>query len=232
MSQSATPRVSVITVVKNGERYVGEALQSILAQTLTPYEIIVVDGQSTDQTAAVVRSFAAVRLIEQSNQGLANARNIGLDVAQGDWIAFLDHDDVWAADKLQIQVQAMQAQPDLAYTTTWLQFIRETDATVRPDWDATTLAQTRDGSTPSALLARRAVFEEVGRFDPAYTIGCDADWFTRARDYGVPTLSVPRVLLYKRLHQFNLSHHAALNRQEMFRIARASLLRQRRRGHA
>src|SRR5688572_11889338 len=116
-----TPRVSVITVVKNGEQYLGDALRSILAQTLPLHEIIVIDGQSTDQTGAIARSFPTVRVIGQTNQGLANARNIGLDAAQGDWIAFLDHDDVWTVDKLRVQVQAMLDQPDLGYTTTLLQ---------------------------------------------------------------------------------------------------------------
>lgn len=222
------PRISVITVVKNGERYLAEALHSILGQSLAPHEIIVVDGQSTDNTVAIARSTPGVRIIAQTNHGLANARNLGIAAATGDWIAFLDHDDVWVADKLQVQTQHMLDHPHVQYTTTLMRFIREPGAIVHAELDQATLDTPRPGSTPSALMARREVFDRVGLFDPRYRIGCDADWLTRARDDQVPTAVVPHVLLYKRLHRTNLSVQGLVNRQEMFHIAKASIDRRRR----
>jgi glycosyltransferase involved in cell wall biosynthesis len=219
------PRISVITAVKNGEQYVGEALQSILAQTLPPYEIIVVDGQSTDRTLAIAQSFAGVQCVIQTIAGLARARNAGLAAAEGDWIAFLDYDDLWDPDKLRIQTSYMVARPDLQYTTTLMRFIREPGAKLRPELDQAALDQPRPGLTPSALLARRSAFDQVGLFDPAYVNGADIDWLTRAQDLGVPTAIVPQVLMIKRLHHTNLSINTAVSRHDMFRVVRASLAR-------
>ena len=122
LQQEKRPRVSVITVVKNGERYLAEAVQSVLNQTYQPDEIIVVDGQSTDQTAIIARSFTQVRYILQPDQGLANARNLGIDAAQGTFIAFLDHDDLWTTGKLETQMEFMAERPDLLYTTIRMRF--------------------------------------------------------------------------------------------------------------
>ena len=222
------PEVSVITVVRNGEQYLAEAIQSILKQTHAPGEIIVIDGQSTDGTAAIARSFSQVRYFRQPDRGLANARNLGLEAAKGAFIAFLDHDDLWAADKLETQIQTMMEHPELLYTTTRLKFIVEPGAYLPSHLSPARLKSPQAGATPSALVGRRRAFEITGRFNPAYSIGCDADWFTRARDGGLPAAEIPQVLLYKRLHQQNLSTNAALNRQEMFRIARESIRRKRR----
>ncbi|MCW5983230.1 MAG: glycosyltransferase family 2 protein [Bryobacteraceae bacterium] len=216
-SRGEAPRVSAITVVKDGERLLADAIRSILAQTLPPAEILVVDGQSVDHTARVARSFPEVRYLLQPGQGLAAARNLGIQESQGDLIAFLDHDDLWDPRKLELQVQTMRLNPSLGYTTTWMKLLpkpREGDAV-------------RDGCTPSALVARRELFSRIGSFDPQYAIGCDADWFTRARDHHVPTAVVPRILLYKRLHDANLSANAAVNRREMFHIAKRSIARRR-----
>lgn len=216
-SRGKAPRVSVITVVKNGERLLAEAIRSILAQTFPPAEVLVVDGHSVDGTARVARSFVEVRYLLQPGHGLAAARNLGIQKSQGDLVAFLDHDDLWAARKLEFQVKTMRQNPSLGYTTTWMKLVprpREGEAV-------------RDACTPSALVARRELFSRIGSFDPQYAIGCDADWFTRARDHQVPAAVVPRVLLYKRLHDTNLSANAAVNRREMFHIAKRSIERRR-----
>ena len=221
-SGSPAPSVSVVTVVKNGERFLSQAIASILRQTLAPVEIIVVDGESTDNTAGIARSYSQVRYLRQQGQGLAGARNAGIDAARGELIAFLDHDDLWHEKKLEVQVGRMQRDPALGYTTTLMEFLVEAGA------GRMAAEAPRHGCTPSALVARRELFAILGGFDPEYAIGCDADWFTRARDAGIPTAVIPQVLLYKRLHDGNLSTDAARNRREMFLIARRSIARRRR----
>jgi glycosyltransferase involved in cell wall biosynthesis len=227
----ARPRVSAIVTVRNGERYLGDALASILAQTERPWEILVVDGQSTDGSARIARSCPGVRYVPQPDLGLAAARNLGVGLARGDLVAFLDHDDRWARDKLRRQIDWMAADPSIRYTTTLMTFIVETGAPPRPAILRTLPQTPREGSTPSALVTERALFAAVGGFDPAYAIGCDADWLTRVRDLGVPTACVPEVLLFKRLHASNLSIDAAGNARDMLRIARASVTRRRSPGH-
>ena len=101
-------RISVVIPVYNGELTIAEAVESVYAQTRQPDEVLVVNDGSTDGTAQLVRSrFPAVRLIEQPQSGPASARNTGIEAAAGDWIAFLDADDVWLAPKLELQLAAV-----------------------------------------------------------------------------------------------------------------------------
>lgn len=215
--QGAAPRVSVITVVRNGEAYLAEAIASILDQTVRPFQILVVDGRSTDRTPEIARSYNKIQFVVQQTAGLANARNLGIGHATGEFIAFLDHDDLWMPRKLELQLRRMCENPALGYATTRMVFMQ--------DGEAPSAHRPRSAPTPSSLMARREVFQQVGGFDPQYQIGCDADWFTRARDLAVPTEELPDVLLRKRLHNSNLSLNASLNRYEMVRVARQSILR-------
>ena len=108
--------ISCIVAVYNGERYLGEAIDSILAQTYRPSEIIIVDDGSTDGTAAVVARYGQqVRYVWQPNSGPAAARNLGLDVMQGEFVAFLDADDLWHPEKLAQQMARFRARPELDY---------------------------------------------------------------------------------------------------------------------
>ena len=221
------PDISVIVVVKNGERYLAQGLDSILAQTLAPAEIIVVIGESLDATAEIAHAYPTVRVLMQADQGLANARNLGIKMAAGELIAFLDHDDLWLPNKLAVQAEWMHTQPTVQYTTTWMQFLLEDESEAVSVPVSPADAGPQEAGTPSGLMARKALFMSLGMFDPAYQIGCDADWFVRARDAGIESAVIPEVLFTKRLHQNNLSRRGALNRKEMFQIARASLARQR-----
>ena len=106
------PTVSVVIPCYNGAAFLRETLDSVLAQTHAPLEVIVVDDGSTDDSAAIAESYGPpVRVIRQRNQGESVARNRGIDEARGDWIAFIDSDDVWKPGKLERQLAA--AQPDV-----------------------------------------------------------------------------------------------------------------------
>jgi glycosyltransferase involved in cell wall biosynthesis len=110
----STPLVSCIVPVFNGERYLAEALDSVLGQTYRALEVIVVDDGSTDGTPAVVRTFGArVRCVTQPNAGLAAARNRGLAAATAELVAFLDADDLWLPEKIACQMERFRAHPEL-----------------------------------------------------------------------------------------------------------------------
>ncbi len=103
------PTYSVVIPCYNAEPFLRETLESVLAQTLSPLEVIVVDDGSTDDSAAIAKSYGQpIRVIRQENQGESVARNRGMDVARGDWIAFLDADDVWKPEKLESQISAVK----------------------------------------------------------------------------------------------------------------------------
>jgi len=221
---ASSAAVSVIVVVRNGERFLASALRSAAAQTLPAAEIIVVDGGSTDATGQISRASPGVRHLPQSGTGLADARNQGIAAARYALIAFLDHDDLWAPTKLATQA-ARLADPAIDYSLTRMQFFVEpgTPRAAR----AAGLEAPRAAGTPSALLARRALFDRIGGFDGSLAIGCDADWFARARDCGAVGAMVDEVLVRKRLHGTNLSTDHRRNRREMFEVARRSIARRR-----
>jgi glycosyltransferase involved in cell wall biosynthesis len=221
------PGVSVIVAVRNGEAYLSEALASIRLQTLPPAEILVVDGDSSDGSVAVAESFAGVRVVKQQGKGLAGARNQGLALASQPYVAFLDHDDRWLPDKLALQVGLLEREPEIAYCLCQLRFLSPQGEPIVPPVNRAGAARSFPAVTPGGLVARRALFEQTGGFDPAYRIGCDAAWFTSARDAGISWRLVKEELLEKRLHDANLSNQSRINRQEMFRIAAASVARRR-----
>lgn len=113
MTAPILPKVSVVIPLYQTERYIAETLQSVLAQTLADFEVIVVDDGSSDRGPAIARAVgdARVRVVRQNNRGLAGARNTGIRNARGRYIALLDADDLWEADKLARHVAAMDADP-------------------------------------------------------------------------------------------------------------------------
>ena len=109
---SEAPRVSAIIPTYNYARYVAAAIKSVLAQSFKDLEIVVVDDGSTDETTETLRPFAErIRYIPQVHRGLAAARNVGIRVARGRYLAFLDSDDFWLPDKVSMQVARLDAEP-------------------------------------------------------------------------------------------------------------------------
>ena len=221
------PLVSVIVVVSNGERYISSALHSIFKQNYYPFEIIVVDGQSVDHTAAIVQSFKSVKYLRQAEQGLANGRNIGIEAAEGELIAFLDSDDLWTPHKLSVQVDYLLQNP-VQYVNAWVKLFVEPGYSLKSGYTKKFLEQAHIGRTPGTLIARRSVFDLVGLFSTDFSIACDVEWFTRANACKIPMFIIPEVLLYKRIHNNNLSSNVSVNKRELLTVIRQSLIRQRR----
>jgi glycosyltransferase involved in cell wall biosynthesis len=222
--------ITCIVPVFNGEKYLADALDSIVAQTYRPLEIIVADDGSTDGTAAVVRAYKSrLRYSKQPNSGPAAARNLGVRGAAGEFVAFLDSDDLWHPEKLARQVACFERRPELAYCVThvqnfWVPEISEE----KEKFINHRLSNPLPGYVTQTLMARRAVFEIVGCFDPSLRHGDDTDWFLRATDQGLPAELIPDVLVYRRLHHANLSRAAAASREEYLRIVKMTLDRRRR----
>lgn len=215
--------VSVVVPVFNGERFLREALESILGQDYRPLEVLVVDDGSTDRSGEIAREFPApVRLLRQANQGPATARNYGAASAAGEMIAFLDADDLWLPGKLGKQVALLAAQgggyvvcrfhPHLVDGISWPAGLNRAYYESDPP-----------GFVPSGLLVTRQAWAAVGPFDPSFRISDDSDWFFRARKLGIPEGLVPEVLVHKRIHGQNISHGTMAS--ELLRGLRNSLHR-------
>ncbi len=223
-----SPSVSVIVPVYDGARWLAEALASALAQTTPPDEIVVVDDGSSDESAAIARATPGVRCVSQPHQGVAAARNRGLDEARGELIAFLDADDTFAPDKLATQVASMIERPELGFTLTHQRYVLEPDVPV-PAWivDGDVARETLCYGTGS-MVAWARVFTRVGRFDTGRTTGEDSDWMARAADAGVVHGIIARPLLVRRVHAHNLSSSDRRQyRADVFAVLRASIARKR-----
>jgi glycosyltransferase involved in cell wall biosynthesis len=195
--------VTIIIPVYNYGHFLPAAIDSVMMQTYRPIELIVVDDGSTDDTAEIARSYPDVKYIYQPNQGVAVAKNTGISVARGKFIAFLDADDTWHPDKLKIQVSHLIETPGLGYSICKIRNF--TDPGVSPDPQISRILQESEQIGLATILTYKNIFEEVGVFDPRYKVGEDFDWFTRAKDAGIMMAILPDILLNRRIHRHNLS---------------------------
>ncbi len=221
------PMVSVIIAVRNGERFLRSAIGSVLAQTYRPFEIIVIDGHSQDKTAAFASSFPEVQVVPQVNRGVADAYNLGVESAKADFVAFLSHDDLWTPDKLSVQMSHLMAHPEIAYTIARIKFFLDDETSVPAGFRPELLAGDHIGRIMETLVARRCVFDLVGKFDTSLSTAEDVDWYSRAADKSVPMTIMPDVLLHKRVHDANLSINTLTNNQNLLKALRKSVLRKR-----
>jgi glycosyltransferase involved in cell wall biosynthesis len=224
------PTISVIIAVKNGANYLGEAIGSAQAQTWPKTEIIVVDGGSTDGSQEIAASSSNVRLLSQRGIGFAGAWNEAIASSVGEYIAFLDSDDLWDPRKLSLQISALERSPGSDYILARTQFIHRRDACIPPSLKRVDLTVSHAAPFPSALLARKNMFTHVGSFNEDLHISGDVEWFRRARDLGISGLTMSEVLVYRRIHESNLSYfpedRSCFNR-ELLSILKASLDRRR-----
>jgi glycosyltransferase involved in cell wall biosynthesis len=221
------PLVSAIIVVKNGERYLARAIESILAQTYNPYEIIIVDGGSTDKTEQIAKSFPTVRYLQQTSRGIANAYNQGIEAAQGEFIAFLSHDDTWTQHKLRTQVNYLVEHPEIQYSVAKVKFFLEEGHSIPPGFRPELLEGEHMGYIMETLVARKTLFEVIGQLNERFSVAEDVDWFARAKDNKIPVAAIPEVLLHKRVHDTNLSLTSSVNNQNLLKILRTSIERKR-----
>ena len=223
------PSISCIVPVYNGERFLGEALDSILAQTRPPDEIIVMDDGSTDGTAKVAHRYgSAIRYLRQENAGPAAARNAALAAALGDHISFQDADDLWQPAKLERQLARLSARPELGYVLAHVQnFWMPELAAEEEAFRNQPFARPLPAFNFPSILGRRRLFELVGPCKESLRVASDVDWFLRARESGVPYEILPDVLMRRRLHRGNLTRTDLASRHTVVENLKASLDRRR-----
>jgi glycosyltransferase involved in cell wall biosynthesis len=223
------PLVSVVLPVKNGARFIGEALASVAAQDYRPLEVIVIDAASSDGTRDIVTALAShgVRLVDQTGLGIATAWNQGLDESRGEFIAFISSDDRWLPGKLARQIAAMQVEPALMYTVTNFRYFVQPNCDIPATFNRALLGRPLIGRIMETLVARRGAFEAVGRFDAGLRTAEDVDWYARAKDADVPMRVLDDVLLEKRVHDDNLSASGGQNTPHLVEALRRSIQRRR-----
>jgi len=222
------PRVSVVIPVHNGARYLAAAIDSALGQR--PFEIVVADDGSSDASLELARSYGSpVRaLLHTERTGIAATRNRGLAASGGDYIAFLDADDLWTDGAHAGQLAAFEADPGLELV------FGHVEQFISPDLDEASASRLRfagsrqPGYLLGAALIRRDTLTRVGPFREDLVTGDFIDWMTRARDLQVRETLISEHVLWRRIHASNHGRRHAAARGDYARVLKAALDRRRR----
>lgn len=219
----------MVLPVYNRAAYVGEAIESVLAQTLPPDELIVIDDGSTDESLQIVESFArpCLHVVRQENAGIGAARNRGLGVAAGELIAFIDSDDLWEPDKLELQVRAMVENHEVQLVFGHLLEFLSPDRAAGLTETIRIAAHPVPGLIASTLLARREAVDRIGPFDEGLGVGEFVEWMARAHDLGLASRILPELVARRRIHGGNTVLTRA--NTDYLRVIKSTLDRRRRR---
>jgi len=215
------PSVSVVIPTYNRVALLKGTVASVRAQTFGDLEIIVVDDGSPDDTWKWLQDQPDIRSFRQTNQGIAASRNAGITQARSRWIALLDHDDVWLPEKLRLQMEFVEKNPQVALVAA--RHVRM-GRRIREPFDVRWICgdlfadvYSKSFIHTSSVVVRKDVLESIGGFDPRYRFADEFDvWLKVGKDYQIAYLDKPLVLI--RFYEANTSHDRLGLRQETYEI--------------
>jgi glycosyltransferase involved in cell wall biosynthesis len=210
MPINTNPKVSVVIPAFNSARYIREAIESVFDQDYCDYEIIVIDDGSTDSTLNIVKSYSSrINILTQDHKGPGAARNLGVHHAQGDYIAFLDSDDIWLYDKLRTQVAVLDAEPNLSFVCSEAFVFTDDDGVIdlwQKDPNVTESFEClleNNFITTLTVLMRRSCFKAVKGFDERLLNAQDYDLWLRLTMNKYKFKYICKPLAKYRRHQMN-----------------------------
>jgi glycosyltransferase involved in cell wall biosynthesis len=209
------PKVTILMPVYNGEKYIREAIESILSQTFTDFEFLIIDDGSTDQSAVVISSYndPRIRLVNnERNLGLVHTLNRGLELARGELIARMDSDDISLPDRIRKQVELMNGQPEVGVCGCWIEWLdREVimDYPVNDPEIKRNLTFTCPLAHPTVMMRADLVKRYNVRYDPEYQHAEDYELWSRL-SLITNFANIPEVLLRYRIHENQICqrHHS------------------------
>lgn len=221
-------KVSVIIAVWNGENYLEKAIENVLKQDDPNKELIVVNDGSTDLTAQIIQKWSPYIIsIEQKNQGLGSARNRGIQAATGEFLAFLDHDDLWHEKKLSTQRKTWEKSLDDPLIFSHMkQFFCPT---LKED-ERKKISMHSDetpGYFAGTLWISKQRFTQVGNFTEQNILGDFIEWYLRAKEQHIPIHLMEETLYYRRIHQNNMGRKNQNRRSDYLKIFKEHLTRKR-----
>jgi glycosyltransferase involved in cell wall biosynthesis len=241
MRSMAKPLVSVVIPAFKSERFLAEAIESVLAQTYDEVETIVVDDGSPDRSAEIAAGYAEVKLVRQENRGVAAARNAGVAVGSGEVLAFLDADDLMLPERLETQVGHLLAHPEVGCVVASQETFVE-DGAPLPFWargneqplfekldraEGIDKADTSEIFTTSMIFSR-ALFEEIGGFDEELLLGNDdADILMRLSEAGIEIARLRDVVIRRRIHADNVTQDEEQAKTAIFEVFKRRIDRHR-----
>ena len=219
--------ISVILPVYNAGVYLEESLQSIFSQTVQPLEVIAINDGSTDNSLETLQQYSSkLHIVSRQNLGLGATLNEGIQISRGQFITFLDADDIWAAGKLEMQLDFLNRHPEMDAS---FGMMRQFISPELPDEIKNTIScpsEIQKGIMKITLMIRREAFERVGWFDEVLRRGDFIDWFARAEEAGLSYAVLPEILAYRRLHRNSLSS-LQQHEKDLIKVAKAALDRRR-----
>ncbi|MEA4910593.1 putative glycosyltransferase EpsJ [bioreactor metagenome] len=209
------PKVSVIMPVYNGEKFLGEAIESVLNQTFKDFELIIVNDGSKDNSLNIIKEYGnkdnRIKIIDQINQGVSVARNIGIKKSSGEYIAFLDSDDIWVEEKLNIQLNKFGSDKELKICGTWASVIDEKGKEIKkftyPPLEDKKIKQSSFYKHPfitSSLILKKEILEKNNLFKVGTHLAEDYEFVTKYI-YNNKAKNIDKYLIKYRIHTANSS---------------------------
>jgi len=227
------PKVSVIIPTYNRANYICDAIDSVLNQTYQDFEIIVVDDGSTDNTREILKQYIKdkkIRYLYQENKGVSSARNKGIEEVNGEYVAFLDADDIWYSEKINLQINELENNYKLGLVGSFMDTIDEKGnklGVLKPKIDPGDSFESTlfyGSPAPSTFVLRKACIDEIGNFDEKQSMFADLDLFLRITEkYSVKTIN--KSLGAYRVHSTNMSSNDYRVYQEQIIFSKKWLLK-------
>jgi glycosyltransferase involved in cell wall biosynthesis len=205
--------VSVVLASYNGERFLAETLDSVFAQDYEPYEVVFVDDGSTDGTGEIAQSYP-LRYVARENGGLAAARNTGVAEAGGEYVTFIDDDDLMPPSRLSLQAGRLTEAPDVGCVLGRQEWLNAPEGLPRDP-----VFGDPAGLPLAAAMVRREALDQVGGFDESFRYAEDRDLLVRLREHGVGIDVLSQVVLLRRYHGGNMT--APENRPDVHPLTRS-----------
>lgn len=220
------PPVSVVMPVYNAGDYLAHAIDSIRIQNYRPLQVILIDDGSTDGFVdKIIEEDPDIDVLKQANRGPGAARNAGIEIAHGEFLAFLDADDLWVENKLKRQVQILTERHDADIVLGYVEQFHSPELTE----EETRKTPVTPGKTPGylcgSMLIRRESFHRVGWFETKWKTGEFVDWYARATDAGLVSVLLPEVVLRRRVHRSNLTLREGASKARFTEIVRQAIHR-------
>jgi glycosyltransferase involved in cell wall biosynthesis len=223
-------RISVILPVKNGEKHLIEALESVLDNINILDEIIIINDGSTDQSKKIISKMSKknidMTIIDGENLGPAEARNIGLKNAKGVYIAFIDHDDIWPSKRVERHFQILKKNPDLHVVVGKTQYFSNIIDAL-DNFNFKSLDKTIHHVHLGASTFKFDLFELIGNFKSELIFSEDHDLFLRMREQNISTYFDSEISLKYRIHETNMTKNKPLSELQLLNVLHQSILRRR-----
>jgi glycosyltransferase involved in cell wall biosynthesis len=218
------PLVSAIVLAHDCERYIGEAIDSVRAQTHDNIELVFVDNGSADATRDVAESRGVdIRAQIEPNRGICPGRNVGLALARGDFIGFLDGDDVWEPDKTECQLDALRSDPAPDFVLGQVREFASPELTPEAAAALPVRPGSHEGRMITTMLAPRRTWNRVGPWSEEYIASDGLDWFLRAERAKLQGAAIDRLVLRRRIHGANTTLRHPEGRAEWAKLLKSRL---------